>query len=135
MGSGQLAGCLIVVVEDDPLISVDVQSALREAGATIVAATDTTDAVRLVASSKLSAAVLDVDLGDLDCWVVCRLLARGNVPFAFYTGYTQSQVFTDWPDAPVLAKPASHRQLIAAVTGLLRGARTPGVAGSPASAR
>ncbi len=123
MGSAELSGCSILVVEDEPLIALDVQSALKNAGASILAATDATDAVRLVASSKLAAAVLDVDLGDLDCWVVCRLLARGNVPFLFYTGYTQSEVFKDWPEAPVLAKPASHEQIVAAVTDLFRAAR------------
>ena len=123
MGSAELSGCSILVVEDEPLIALEVQSALKNAGASILAATDATDAVRLGASSKLAAAVLDVDLGDLDCWVVCRLLARGNVPFLFYTGYTQSEVFKDWPEAPVLAKPASHEQIVAAVTDLFRAAR------------
>jgi DNA-binding response OmpR family regulator len=123
VGSGELAGCSILVVEDEPLISIDVQGALKNAGASVVAATDANDAVRLVASSKLTAAVLDVDLGDLDCWVVCRLLERAKVPFAFYTGYTQSEVFKDWPEAPVLAKPAAHGRIVAAVADLLRRSR------------
>ena len=125
MGSELLAECSVLVVEDEPLIALDVQSALAGAGATIISAGNTTDAVRLVANTKLSAAVLDVDLGDLDCWVVCRLLARANVPFVFYTGYMQSEVFKDWPDAPVLAKPASHEQIVAAVTRLLTAVRAP----------
>ena len=133
MGSGSLGGRTILVVEDEPLIALDVQSALAGAGATIIPAGDTTDAVRLVANSKLSAAVLDVDLGDLDCWVVCRLLARGNVPFLFYTGYMQSEVFKDWPDAPVLAKPASHEQLVAGVTRLLQAASRTSASASTAT--
>jgi DNA-binding response OmpR family regulator len=120
VGSGELTGCSILVVEDEPLISIDVQGALKGAGASVMAATDATDAVRLVASTKLAAAVLDVDLGDLDCWVVCRLLERAKVPFVFYTGYTQSEVFKDWPDAPVLAKPATHERIVVAVVDLLR---------------
>jgi hypothetical protein len=35
----------------------------------------------------------------------------------------QSEVFKDWPDAPVLAKPASHDQIVAAVARLLTAAR------------
>jgi CheY-like chemotaxis protein len=123
VGSGVLARRSVLVVEDEPLIALDVQSALTGAGATIISAGDTTDAVRVVANTKLSAAVLDVDLGDLDCWVVCRLLARAKIPFLFYTGYMQSEVFKDWPDAPVLAKPASHDQIVAAVARLLTAAR------------
>lgn len=132
MGSGVLTGCSILVVEDEPLISIDVQAALKGAGASVVAATDATDAVRMVASTKLTAAVLDVDLGDLDCWVVCRLLERGEVPFVFYTGYTQSEVFKDWPEAPVLAKPATHERIVAAVADLLRRGRAK--SGAPAAA-
>jgi DNA-binding response OmpR family regulator len=134
VGSGDLTGRSILVVEDEPLIALDVQAALRGAGADIVAATDATDAVRLVAKSKLSAAVLDVDLGDLDCWVVCRLLDRAKVPFLFYTGYAKSDVFEDWPAAPVLAKPASHEQIVAAVATLLRAGRAPATPGATAAA-
>jgi CheY-like chemotaxis protein len=126
VGSSDLAGRSILVVEDEPLIALDVQSALLGAGANVVPTGDATDAVRVVANTKLSAAVLDVDLGDLDCWVVCRLLARANVPFVFYTGYMQSEVFKDWPNAPVLAKPASHEQIVAAVTRLLAAVRASG---------
>jgi len=125
VGNRDLTGRSILVVEDEPLIALDVQSALNGAGANIVPAGDATDAVRLVAGTKLSAAVLDVDLGDLDCWVVCRLLARAKVPFLFYTGLMRSDVFKDWPDAPVLAKPASHEQIVAAVARLLSAARPP----------
>jgi DNA-binding response OmpR family regulator len=135
LGSTSLAGRSILVVEDEPLIALDVQSALSGAGAHIVPASDATDAVRLVAGTKLSAAVLDVDLGDLDCWVVCRLLARAKVPFLFYTGLMQSDVFKDWPDAPVLAKPASHEQIVLAVTSLLTAARTPDEPSVSAAAR
>jgi DNA-binding response OmpR family regulator len=119
-----LSGNSILIVEDEPLIALDVQSALKNAGASILAAGDATDAVRLAASKKLTAAVLDVDLGDLDCWVVCRLLARGGVPFLFYTGYVQSEVFKDWPEAPVLAKPASHEQIVGAVADIIHSVRS-----------
>jgi DNA-binding response OmpR family regulator len=131
VGSTLLDRCSILVVEDEPLIALDVQTALSNAGAEVIAAADAADAARLVASSKLNAAILDVDLGDLDCWVVCRLLARAGVPFVFYTGYAQSEVFKDWPDARVLPKPASADQIVATVAAVLPAARAPKVIGAP----
>jgi DNA-binding response OmpR family regulator len=128
-----LTGLTILLVEDEPLISLDIQTALTGAGAEVLTAVDAADGARLVAKSKLSAAVLDVDLGDLDCWVVCRLLARAGVPFLFYTGYTQSDVFKDWPQAPVHAKPMTHEELVAAVVNLLQAERMPDDASASAA--
>ena len=119
MGNARLGGRKVLLVEDEPLIALDLRDALSGAGATVVSASDAPEAARLVGSPALAAAIVDVNLGALDCWIVCRLLARRGVPFMFYTGYTKANVLQEWPDAPVLAKPASAEQIVAAVGSLL----------------
>src|SRR5438093_2535434 len=85
-----LVGCLILTVEDEPLIAFDVHDALSAAGARVISATDAQNAAKLVQRCKISAAVLDINLGGFDCSPVCDALARRSIPFMFYTGYTNA---------------------------------------------
>jgi DNA-binding response OmpR family regulator len=114
----------VLVLEDERLIALDVHAALTGAGASVDAAADVRDAALLASSETLSAAVLDINLGVLDCWVICRVLARRQVPFLFYTGYSASEVLKEWPEAPILTKPASREQIVGAVSDLI-GASAP----------
>jgi CheY-like chemotaxis protein len=123
MGSAsRLAGRTILIVEDEPLIALDVHNALTEAGAKVVSSATMPDAVKHVARGDFSAAVLDIHLHERDCEGVCNALHWRGVPFVFYTGYTDASVIRSWPDAPVLAKPASAERIVATLAKLRMGA-------------
>ena len=62
MQSTSLAGRTILVVEDEPLIALDIVTALRRVGANVVSAATLDGAKLLVELDKLSAAVLDFGL-------------------------------------------------------------------------
>src|SRR5437660_4486846 len=81
-----LFGCSILIVEDEPLIALDLQAALCAVGAGIIAATDAAEALRLIRRNEISAAVIDVKLGNLDSLEVCQSLFHRRVPYLFYTG-------------------------------------------------
>jgi hypothetical protein len=60
---------------------------------------------------------LDFRLGvSVDCMPLCTLLTKAGVPFVLHTGYT---LLDGGPNVPVLQKPATPVQLVAAVAALL----------------
>jgi DNA-binding response OmpR family regulator len=112
-------GSSILIVEDEPLIALDVHAALSTVGASVIAATDLKDAEKLAKQAEISAAVLDINFGGPDCSAVCEVLSRRGVPFLFLTGYKNAPILQRWPQVSVLAKPAAHDQLVVAVAELL----------------
>jgi DNA-binding response OmpR family regulator len=88
MAELKLCGERVLVLEDEPLIAIDIAESLSEAGANIIRAHGSLDAVRRIRNEHVSAAVLDVNLGQGDdCSAVCDELSRQGVPFIFYTGH------------------------------------------------
>ncbi|HWE19845.1 MAG TPA: response regulator [Hyphomicrobiaceae bacterium] len=115
-----LAGCTILIVEDEPLIALEVHDAFREVGAITVAASDAEEAQRMAHSPGLSAAVVDINLGDGDCSSVCQLLAKLSIPFVFYTADVRADILRRWPQVPVLTKLAGKERILEVVASVLR---------------
>jgi CheY-like chemotaxis protein len=113
-----LAGRCILVVEDEPLISLDIATRLQHAGARVLAASHLEKALELAECRDLAAGVLDFDLGKADSTPVCWKLVDRQIPFVFHSGRMYS-AFQQWPSAPVVLKPATE-SLIGAVAGLFR---------------
>jgi DNA-binding response OmpR family regulator len=113
-----LAGRSILLVEDEPLIRMDVGQRLQAAGATVFVASQLEQTLRLAEHPGLSAGVLDFELVGSDTTPVCWRLIDRRVPFIFHTGTAYAE-FRQWPQAPVLIKPKTHR-LIATVAALFR---------------
>ena len=59
-----LSGHTILVVEDEPLIALDIANDLQNAGAKVAVAHSLADARNLVERNGMSAAVVDFGLGD-----------------------------------------------------------------------
>jgi hypothetical protein len=99
---------------------------LGGAGAHVVLARGVSPAARIIATQKLSAAVLDFGLGvSVDCLAICGFLTERGVPF-LYAAYT---LLEGAPDAPILQKPATPQRMIAAVADLIENTMPmPGVA-------
>src|SRR5712671_2240389 len=116
--SMDLAGRSILLVEDEPLICLDIARHLEAAGAKVLAASRLDKALGLAAHPDISAGVLDFDLGNADSTLICWKLFDRRIPFIFHTGRVYS-AFQQWPSAPVILKPA-NRGLIATVAGLFR---------------
>jgi DNA-binding LytR/AlgR family response regulator len=67
----------------------------------------------------VSAAVLDISLGERDCTAVCQALLHHRVPFLFHTGHDNARLLQAWPQVPVLIKPVSHQEIVARVAQLV----------------
>ena len=114
-----LAGRLVLVVEDELLISLDLQQTLREAGAKVVSAGYLDAALFMTEQAELSAAVVDLRLGKGDGVSVCQRLQRLGIPFIVHTAYSAEDVRQRFPNAPVIRKPARPELIIAALMSVL----------------
>ena len=114
-----LFGCSILIVEDEPLIALDLHAALCAVGAGIIAATDAAEALRLIRRNEISAAVIDVKLGNRDSGEICQALFHRRVPFLFYTGHAHADLLKAWPEVPVFTKPARTSEVVACIADLV----------------
>ena len=118
MGSGKLAGHTILVVEDEALIALDLQTSLEAAGAQVICARGEKAAVA-AAQPGLAAAVLDARPTSSDHRTIARRLRKLGVPFLFYVTHPPEDV-TTVRGAPVLLKPERAEHVADAVALLLK---------------
>src|SRR5262249_23283512 len=86
------SGRRILVVEDEPLIALDIAQALESAGASVFVAASLDEGLRLAEQDGLSAAVLDFVLGANDGAALCARLRERAIPFVIYSGRTDIPV-------------------------------------------
>jgi CheY-like chemotaxis protein len=113
-----LAGRSILVVEDNPIIAMDVVQGLQDAGASVSEARSLSDALYKVEAPNLCAAVLDHGLNNGDASQICERLDQRNIPFVVYSGY-------DYVDGPCsegehVRKPVPPHVLVDAVVDMLQ---------------
>jgi ActR/RegA family two-component response regulator len=117
--SRRLAGQLILLVEDEPLVALDVEKALRAAGARVISAGYVESGLYTTEHPDLSGAVVDLHLGDGNGTAICRRLRHLHVPFVVHTAYPPAVIAGEWPDVPIISKPAPTEQIITALASLL----------------
>jgi DNA-binding response OmpR family regulator len=117
-----LGGARILVVDDEFLITAQLEYDLSEAGAEVVGPAQTlNDALALTEREDVSVAILDIQLGRDDAGPLAQQLSDRGIPFVFYTGQTQTDpIRARWPMSKVISKPATADNLIAAVAALLK---------------
>jgi DNA-binding response OmpR family regulator len=108
--SGPLVGHIVLIVEDEPLVALDVADCLRDAGAETLMARTVRDAIRKAVSAEFTAAVLDHGLSDGDTSEVCETLTGRSIPFVVYSGYSKLQ--GPCSDGELVRKPATPQHLV-----------------------
>jgi CheY-like chemotaxis protein len=121
----------ILIVEDEPVISMLLEEMLIDHGYEVIAIASTlVQAKALALSLDVDAALLDVNLGSEDVFPVAQLLAERNVPFAFTTGYGPAGLPPEWQSHPILSKPYDMQVLVDTLVALASpGTRTSDVHG------
>jgi CheY-like chemotaxis protein len=77
----------ILVVDDEPLVSMLVEDWLVELGCEVVGpARSVQEGLDMAGSADLDGAILDINLGGNNSYAVAETLERRGVPFAFATG-------------------------------------------------
>jgi DNA-binding response OmpR family regulator len=133
--AGALADARVLIVEDDAIIAMDLETTLGEAGAEVAGPCRTVkDGLIAAAERDLSAALLDIQLGNETVEPVAQLLARQNIPFAFYTGQADTRsIRLNWPERKIISKPARPKAIVNALAEIIRdsqGLRSAAAAGN-----
>jgi CheY-like chemotaxis protein len=110
----------ILVVEDDPILSLDLVDTIERAGGTAVGPAHTVDqALKLAASEALDAAVLDVWLGSRTSFEVADRLDQRGIPYLFQTGHPQETSRRSARPVPTLEKPVAPERLLTFLVAIL----------------
>lgn len=120
-GNSPVAGRHVLVVEDDMLVMMMVESILDEAGCTFETARSAERAISLLAQHQFDAAVLDVNLDGRESYPVAEALSARRIPFLFSTGYGDSGLRADYRRYPRIVKPYRDSELLRALRSLMDG--------------
>jgi PAS domain S-box-containing protein len=113
----------ILVVEDEPLVGLDMVGILSDGGFDVVGPVSTlNEAVHRVATSHFDAVLLDANLGGRSVDELAAALTRQNIPFAFVTGYGRGSLPRAFASAPMVPKPFSAAALLSVTKWMLSAA-------------
>ena len=109
----------VLVVEDELLIALDIESTLSEAGFNVAVSASCADAKSLLERITPDAVVLDVHLQDGDCATIAKTLVARRIPFIVHTGYDGPDRDEVFRRGTMLGKPSKPDDLVAAVKSLM----------------
>jgi PAS domain S-box-containing protein len=102
----------VLLVEDEALVGLMIADFLREIGYRVIGPfTKTEDGIQVAKTARVSAAVLDVNIGGEEIYPLAECLVRRNIPFVFVTGYGADSIDRRFSDVPVLQKPVDRELL------------------------
>ena len=115
-----IQGAHILIVEDEPLIALDIEVAVRLAGAGVVSAAQTVEqALTMVEAPGLAGAIVDLRLQGQSVRDVVKRLTERSIPFLFYTGADDIPTARSWPMIPVVSKPAPPQEVVRLLARLM----------------
>jgi CheY-like chemotaxis protein len=124
----------VLVVEDEVLVAWVLSDMLAGFGCTVIGpAGRVQQALEIIASEPIDAAVLDVNLNGEFSYPIADALIACNVPFVFSTGYDRDRLRDGYRGYPHLQKPFLQSDLTRAVAALLTPALAAGASPQPAS--
>jgi DNA-binding NtrC family response regulator len=106
----------ILLIEDEPVLAMDVEACLTAAGYRVVGpAANTADAFRLIADQQLDLVILDLNLGTEMAYAVPDFLADREIPFIILTGHSSTMVAERHRKRPFLQKPYMAANLLRSI--------------------
>lgn len=102
-----LSGRRVLIVEDESLVAMLLETILEDMGCTPVGPASTVDeGMDMVAGGEpLDAALLDVNVAGRQVFPVAQALKDRGVPFVFSTGYGEGGLPDEWRGQSTLQKP------------------------------
>ena len=102
----------VLIVEDEPLLALDLQDMLAELGYLVIGtATRIERAIALAEGSEFELAILDINLAGSNSFPVADILRKRQKPFIFTTGYGADGLRDGYRGTPLLTKPFGLREL------------------------
>jgi CheY-like chemotaxis protein len=118
----ELLGLRVLIVEDDPIIALDLGGMFAEAGATVVGPAYRVSQALAMLEAGIDVAVLDFRLEKETASSIAHRLSAKGVPYLFYTS-SRGHPELAHPGVPIIEKPARPEALIALVRALAEGKR------------
>jgi DNA-binding response OmpR family regulator len=116
----ELANIRVLLVEDEPLVAVDVADQLAAAGATVIGPCSTTGrAMAALGETEIDVAIVDYVLADDNSEGLQATLEQMGIPFIVVTGYPRVLVRRNWRQN-VLSKPIRPEVLATTLKSLSR---------------
>ena len=105
-----LSGRNILIVEDESLVAMLLETILEDMGCTPVGPASSVDeGLALIESgAALDGALLDVNVAGVKIFPIAEALAARDIPFVFSTGYGEGGLPDEWKGRPTLQKPFSE---------------------------
>lgn len=124
----KLAKQSVLLVEDEMLTAVDLTCEVEDAGGHPVGpATSVRDALSMMETEAVTAAILDVNVRDGETTRVAAALIERRIPFVIHTGAVlPPRLRAEFGGAPLHIKPTTSRRLIAALACEIENARVHG---------
>jgi DNA-binding response OmpR family regulator len=120
MSAVSLAGRRVLVVEDEVMVAMLVESVLEDEQCAIVGPIGDLDAALTAAACEvLDLAVLDINLNGEMVFPVAELLSERGVPFLLLSGYGDKALPSDRQHWPICGKPFRLEELVAALSRLV----------------
>jgi DNA-binding response OmpR family regulator len=104
----------VLIVEDEPIIAMDIGLGVQDAGGTVIGpASSIRQALDLLHTISVSAAIVDVILSDGDILPVIVLLKERSIPVIIQSGTGPPKELSErFPDLVVFMKPVDSTELI-----------------------
>ena len=100
------ASLSILVVEDEPLISMMLEDFVESLGHSVASICETVgDALEAVESNSFDMAILDVNLKGENVWPVAHALRARSVPFVLASGGHVDPPPSEFASVPMIDKP------------------------------
>ena len=111
----------ILIVEDNAILACDLENVVCDSGGQSVGPAYTLEAgLKLAESEQISAALLDINLGDDLVWPLARNLRDNGIPFSFLSAACgRKDLPDDLREAVCMDKPATQQDIIRTLQFLL----------------
>lgn len=108
-----LAGKRLLVVDDEPMLAMDVADHLHFHGAQVATVNSIEEAAEVLArGAALDGAILDIQIGDEEVWPVAKALERSGTPFIFLSATCGVRPLPEeFEGKPFLPKPLDGHRL------------------------
>jgi DNA-binding response OmpR family regulator len=122
-----LSGRHVLIVEDEPFIGFDLADAIENAGGTVIGpAMSVREAMALIATGRVEAAILDINLPDGDIGPVISALEDEGIILLVHTGAGLTPTLRErYPSLRVFAKPTPPPVLAHVIASLLASRHKP----------
>ena len=113
----------VLILEDEALVSLLMEDAVRDLGAKDVHVFSNVEAARDIAEhGDVDCAILDIRMQNGTSREIADILSRRGVPFLFSTGSGLESIPAEYHDRPLVSKPFADDDLRAGVLAALASA-------------